>query len=264
MAVAAAGSAFGEYGSVSVAGGLTLAGRWMSHWSTVTARRPGDSIPIITFDSSTGQFATLNVSNLPGGVAANLVYDPNDVTLSFSKAVNGNVVSTASAAANPGPGPRDLATAAAGGELYRRADGVSPFGKHRLRRPHFPARASDPVVETGVRLPRARLAGGHGKIAPARRAASLGTPREQEVVSRKYSASPLAAEAVDQLLESGDVVHAFPSIDRDPRPPLPLLSAARAPSRLSVHADLSPPERPELRGVRFAWRWPGTGGSHES
>jgi membrane-associated phospholipid phosphatase/sugar lactone lactonase YvrE len=86
VAVSIGGMASGQFGQLAVTGSATFTGTLDA--SIVNGYIPvaGQSIPLITFRSSTGQFTTVNVSNLPPGIAANLVYNATNVTLVFGNA----------------------------------------------------------------------------------------------------------------------------------------------------------------------------------
>ncbi len=86
LAVEVGGLGSGQFGSLSVSGGASLAGTLDVALVNGYSPRVSDSIPIITFDSSSGQFDTVNVSNLPPGIAATLVYDSTSVSLVFGNA----------------------------------------------------------------------------------------------------------------------------------------------------------------------------------
>ena len=78
------GTATGQFGSIAISGGAYFSGTLNVTLDNGYIPQPGDTDALITFDSGSNQFATVNVSGLPSGIAASLTYDPADVTLLFS------------------------------------------------------------------------------------------------------------------------------------------------------------------------------------
>lgn len=67
LEVSVAGTAPGQYGVLTVSGAATLAGTLDVALVNGYSPTAGDGIPVITSSSEAGQFATVNVSNLPPG-----------------------------------------------------------------------------------------------------------------------------------------------------------------------------------------------------
>ena len=56
----------------------------------------GDSVPLLTFTSSTGAFSAVNVTNLPAGMTASLAYHGTSVSLVFASGAATGIVGAAS------------------------------------------------------------------------------------------------------------------------------------------------------------------------
>jgi hypothetical protein len=99
--ISAAGRAPGQYGVLAVSGSATLGGTL--YVALVGGYSPvaGQSIPIITYGSETGQFSAVNVSNLPPGIVAMAEYNATNVTLVFENAPSSSSKSTSTAEAPP-------------------------------------------------------------------------------------------------------------------------------------------------------------------
>ncbi len=84
LAVDVGGTASGQYGVLKVIfGSATLAGTLNVSLVNGYSPKAGDSIPIMTFPSATGQFDTVNVSGLPAGIGMTVVYGAKNVSLVF-------------------------------------------------------------------------------------------------------------------------------------------------------------------------------------
>jgi hypothetical protein len=151
LAFAIGGKATGQYGQLVVSGSssATLAGTLNASIVNGYSPQAGDAVPIITFTSSTGQFSTVKVSNLPAGIAANLLYNPTNVTLAFGNAL------LADSALLSGPGtaanlaPRELTPGIEEAIDRWAAAGVSGTDLARLRRLKFQI-ANLPGAELGM------------------------------------------------------------------------------------------------------------------
>ena len=137
VAVNVGGVASGLYGSLSVSGGATFAGTLDVSLVSGYSPQVNDSIPIITFDTGTGQFATVNVSNLPAGIAANVVYGSSSVTLLFGNALKANAAVSVSPGMQPKLLPSELAPVVAEAIDGWVAAGVDPAELAQLRQLQF-------------------------------------------------------------------------------------------------------------------------------
>jgi len=137
VAVEVGGLASGLHGSLSVSSGATFAGTL--DVSLVNGYTPhvNDSIPIITFSTRTGQFGTVNVSNLPAGIAATLLYNSGNITLLFGNALKANDAVAAGPGVQPGLTPQELAPVVADAIDRWAAAGVSPTKIGQLQQLHF-------------------------------------------------------------------------------------------------------------------------------
>jgi hypothetical protein len=75
------GSAPGQFGQISIDQGATFAGTLNVNLVNNFAPIKDTSIPIFTFGSSSGQFATVNVSGLPLGIIMAPEYNPTNLTM---------------------------------------------------------------------------------------------------------------------------------------------------------------------------------------
>jgi hypothetical protein len=120
-----------------VAGGATFAGTLDVSLVNGYIPQVNDSIPVITFDTSLGQFATVNVSNLPAGIAAALVYNSGNVTLLFGNALKANVAIPLGPDSKSDLVSRELAPVVAEAISRWAAAGVAPAELALLRQLHF-------------------------------------------------------------------------------------------------------------------------------
>ena len=149
VAIALGGTDAGQYGSLSVTGGANLSGTLDVSLVNGYSPQVNDSIPIITFDTVSGQFNTVNVPNLPPGLAATLVYGSTSVSLVFGSAqTSGGAVFRQPAAATHFS-QQQLASVVA--EAIRRWDaaGVAPTELSALKQLQFQV-ASLPNAELGM------------------------------------------------------------------------------------------------------------------
>ncbi len=136
LTVQMGGTATGQYGTIAVSGAATLAGTLNATLVNGYSPQAGDSIPILTYGSHTGQFATVNVSNLPAGIGMTVVYNASNVTL-----VAGNAL-TASRRASTAPRQPILSRAALAPVITAAIDrwavaGLTSAQLSRLHRLHF-------------------------------------------------------------------------------------------------------------------------------
>jgi hypothetical protein len=137
VALSVGGTQFEQCGTISVSGGATFAGRLDITLANGYVPVAGDSIPIITYDTRSGQFTTVNVTGLPSGIAATIVYNSGNVTLLFGNALKADQV----VARRPGRAraltPDELAPVIADAIARWKAAGTSKAACSRLPQLHF-------------------------------------------------------------------------------------------------------------------------------
>ncbi len=131
------GTASGEYGSLTVSGGATFAGTLDVTLVDGYSPQVNDSVPVMTFDFSADQFDTVNVSNLPLAIAANLLYDPNDLTVLFGAAQMAADVASGVSADQSDLTLQQLSPVISQAIDLWAAAGVSPSELSRLRQVQF-------------------------------------------------------------------------------------------------------------------------------
>jgi len=164
------GTSSGQYGILAVSGGATFAGTLNVSLVNGYSPQVNDSIPIITFDTSTGQFDTVNVSNVPPGIAANLVYDATDVTLLFGNALKADVAAAASPGYPSELSPPELAPVVAEAIDRWAAAGVDPAELAQLGQLDFQI-SNLPDADLGMQVGNTvwidQDAAGHGRFVNA-------------------------------------------------------------------------------------------------
>jgi membrane-associated phospholipid phosphatase len=91
-----------------------------------------DSFPVMTFTTLSGRFSTVNVSNLPVGIAATLVYNSSNATLLFGNALKADDIVVPGAGARQALTPAELAPVIADALARWKVAGISQPEIRRL------------------------------------------------------------------------------------------------------------------------------------